>query len=87
MADMPEASNGKARRRPAAKAAIRPAVSKVKATIHISIEASQRLTVHAAMMGMDRSALVEKLISDHLRRYVVADRGRGEGIASGEAVA
>jgi hypothetical protein len=87
MADIPEASSGKARKRPAAKAAARPAASKVKVTIHLSVEASQRLTVHAAMMGMDRSALVEKLINDHLRRYVVADRGRGEGVASGEGAA
>src|SRR4051812_49997894 len=87
---MPESSeggNGKPRKRPAAKAATRPAASKVKATIHISIEASQRLTVHAAMMGIDRSALVEKLINDHLRRYVVSDRGGAEGAASGEAAA
>jgi hypothetical protein len=27
------------------------------------------------MMGLDRSALVEKLIHEHLRRYVVSDRG------------
>ena len=85
MADIPEASNGKARRRPAAKAAARPAASKVKATIHLSVEASQRLTVHAAMMQLDRSALVEKLISDHLRRYVVSDRGGADAAACGEA--
>ena len=50
---------------------------KVKATIHLSLEASQRLTVHAAMMGLDRSELVEQLINDHLRRFVVSDRGGG----------
>jgi hypothetical protein len=87
MPESSEARNGKGRKRLAAKAVTRSNVSKVKATIHISIEASQRLTVHAAMMGMDRSALVEKLINDHLRRYVVADRGRGEGVASGEGAA
>lgn len=79
-----EGGGGKARKRQAVKAAIRPAVSKVKATIHLSLEASQRLTVHAAMMGMDRSGLVEKLITDHLRRFVVSDRG-GAGDASGDA--
>src|SRR4051812_25918055 len=85
MADIPEASNGKARKRQAAKAAMRPAAAKVKATIHLSVEASQRLTVHAAMMGMDRSALVESLIGQHLRRFVVSDRSGAAGAASGEA--
>ena len=87
MAETPESGNGKGRKRGSAKPPGRLAVSKVKATIHISIEASQRLTVHAAMMGIDRSALVEKLITDHLRRYVVSDRGRPEEAASGDAVA
>ena len=39
------------------------------------------------MMGMDRSELVEKLINDHLRRYVVCDRGGAEADAGGEAAA
>jgi hypothetical protein len=89
MADIPEASNGQDRKRPArpaAKAAMRPAVSKVKCTIHLTVEASQRLDVHATMMGFDRSALVEKLLNEHLRRYVVSDRGRPEEAASGNAV-
>jgi hypothetical protein len=60
---------------------------KVKATIHLSVEADQRLNVHAAMYRMDRSELVEKLINDHLRRYVVSDRGGAEGSAAGDAVA
>jgi len=36
------------------------------------------------MMGLDRSSLVERLINDHLRRYVVSDRG-GAGDEGGEA--
>jgi hypothetical protein len=47
----------------------------VKSTIPLSGEASKWLTVHAAMLGMDRSALVEQLINDNLRRFVVLDRG------------
>ncbi len=79
---------GKPRKRSAAKPPVRLAISKVKATIHLSLEASQRLDIHATMMGYDRSALVEKLINDHLRRYVVSDRGGGgDGAADGEAVA
>jgi len=86
MSESPESGNGKARKRLAAKASTRQSAVKVKATIHLSVEASQRLTVHAAMMGMDRSELVEKLIGDHLRRFVVSDRG-GAGDAASEAAA
>jgi len=86
MSESPENGNGKARKRMAGKASARPAAAKVKSTIHLSVEASQRLTVHAAMMGMDRSELVEKLINDHLRRFVVSDRG-GAGDAASEAAA
>lgn len=75
-------SEGKARKRSAAKAAGRQTAEKVKATIHLSLEASQRLTVHAAMMGMDRSELVEQLIRDHLKRFVVSDRGGGSSEGS-----
>lgn len=77
--------SSKPRKRGAAKMPARPASTKVKATIHLSIEASQRLDIHATMMDMDRSALVEKLINDHLRRYVVSDRGGSENSASHEA--
>lgn len=77
---------GKPRKRGAAKTPVRVASTKVKCTIHLSLEASQRLDIHACMMGFDRSALVEKLINDHLRRYVVSDRGGPDG-AGGEAAA
>jgi hypothetical protein len=84
MAELNEGGNGKARKRPAAKAAAGQAAGKVKATIHLSGEADKRLSVHATMMEMDRSELVEKLINDHLRRYVVSDRG-GDGAGGSEA--
>jgi hypothetical protein len=58
-----------------AKASARPSVLKVKSTIHLTPEASQRLDIHVTMMGARRSALVEKLVNEHLRRYVVSDRG------------
>ncbi len=73
--ELPEQSSGKPRKRPAAKGAKAQGVGKVKSTIHLTLEASQRLTVHAAMMGMDRSELVEQLIKENLRRFVVSDRG------------
>jgi hypothetical protein len=84
-----ETNSGKPRKRAAAKAAGRQSGEKVKATIHLTVEASQRLTVHAAMMGMDRSELVEQLIRDHLKRFVVSDRGGGssDGSSSEAAVA
>lgn len=83
MSESPENGNGKARKRQTGKTGRGPAVSKVKATIHLSVEASQRLTVHAAMMGMDRSELVEQLINLHLRRFVVSDRGgAGDDVAA-----
>jgi hypothetical protein len=75
VAELFESGTGKGRKRLAVKTAARQTVAKVKSTIHLSVEASQRLDIHATMMGLDRSALVEKLISDHLRRYVVSDRG------------
>jgi hypothetical protein len=87
MADSSETINGKPRTRLAAKPAARQTVSKVKSTIHLSVEASQRLDIHATMMGLDRSALVEKLINDHLRRYVVSDRGGQDTNASIEDAA
>lgn len=70
-----ELQGGKLRKRTAAKPQSRPAVSKVKSTIHLSLETSQRLDIHATMMGMDRSSLVGLLIDTHLRRFIVSDRG------------
>lgn len=84
MSDTLDAGNGKSRKKPAGKTPTRQAASKVKATIHLTVEASQRLDVHATMMGMDRSSLVEKLINEGLRRWVVSDRG-GAGEDAGEA--
>jgi len=66
----------------------------VKATVRISAEADNRLGVHAQMTGLTRSAIVEALVIEHLRRYVVSDRGgardgpgRVEGAGVGPALA
>jgi len=56
----------------------------VKSTIHLSAEASQRLSVHCAMLSMDRSELVESLIQAHCRRFVVSDRGGASEEVGGE---
>ena len=60
MADAIESGNGKTRKRSGTKAAAGQAAAKVKATIHLSVEADQRLSVHATMMKLDRSELVVK---------------------------
>jgi hypothetical protein len=87
MAEASENGTGKARKRSAGKLPGRQAVSKVKSTIHLSVEASQRLDIHCTMMGYDRSEMVEKLINDHLRRYVVSDRGGADNAALDDAAA
>lgn len=84
--ELPDGGSGKTRKRVAAKTATDQKAKKVKSTIHLSLEASQRLDIHATMMGFDRSELVERLINDHLRRYVVSDRG-GNASASGDEAA
>ncbi len=87
MAEPSESGSGKPRKRQTAKVTNDQPARKVKSTIHLSLEASQRLDIHATMMGFDRSALVEKLINDHLRRYVVSDRRGSVGMASDEEAA
>jgi Ribbon-helix-helix protein, copG family len=82
-----EAGSGKTRKRPAAKAVTGQSAPKIKATIHLSSEADERLSIHAIKMGMDRSELVEWLISQYLRRWVVSDRGGPDGAAGGDAAA
>src|SRR4051812_46972118 len=66
----------RARKRPAVKPSQRPAVEKHKLTLYVTAEAAKRLAVHATMLDTDRSALVESLIWDQLRRFVVSDRDR-----------
>ena len=83
MAETVETAGGKPRKRLAAKPANDLNAKKLKSTIHLSREASQRLDIHCTMMGFDRSALVEKLINESLRRYVVSDRG-GQETATGQ---
>ncbi len=73
-----DAQGGKPRKRQSGKSAGRAGGGKVKSTIHLSVEASQRLDIHATMTNLDRSALVEQLINLHLRRWVVSDRGGSE---------
>lgn len=87
MSEQSESLGGKGRKRSAGKAAAGQAAGKIKATIHLSVDADKRLSVHATMMEMDRSELVESLIVKHLRRYVVSDRGEISDGGGLEAVA
>ena len=87
MQEAVENGNGKPRKRAVVKMASELPAKKVKSTIHLSREADQRLDIHCTMMGFDRSSLVEKLINDTLRRYVVSDRGGSPGTLPGEEAA
>lgn len=87
MTEQSDGLSGKGRKRQPGKAAAGQAAPKVKATIHLSGEADERLSIHAIKMGMDRSELVEWLIEKYLRRWVVSDRGGTEGAAGGDAAA
>ena len=78
-----DGSAAKAPRRLSAKTSQPPGGKRVKCTISLSTQASQRLGVHASMTGQDRSELVERLINDHLRRFVVSDRGGPESHKAG----
>ena len=83
-AEAVDAANGKMRKRASSKPSMPIATGKVKATIHLTAENHKRLSVHAAMLGVDRSELVESLIATHLKRFVVSDRGdRAGGLESG----
>jgi hypothetical protein len=55
------------------------AAPKQKLTLYVDVEASKRLGVHATMLGTDRSALVQTLINENLKRFVVSDRAKPDG--------
>ena len=86
MSEPSESGSAKGRKRPGSKTVTGQGAGKVKATIHLSPDADKRLSIHATMMEMDRSELMEHLIVTYLKRYVVSDRG-GEAGAVDEAAA
>jgi hypothetical protein len=85
--DLAVAELPKSRRRPVARTT-RPEVPKsVKIGLYISPESARRLGATALMESRDRSDIVDQLIRDHLRRYVIQDRGSrpaGEPLTLGE---
>jgi hypothetical protein len=48
--------------------------SKVKIAAYISLESARRLGIHATMTGKDRSTIIDALIKEHLRDWVVQYR-------------
>lgn len=69
----------KTRKRAAAKAAGNKNRETVKSTIILSVEAAQRLGIHATMAGEDRSAIVDRLIREHLKGWKVSTWGKSSG--------
>ncbi len=67
-----------------AKRAVTRVVDRVDRKLRLSSEADRRLSVHAAGTGQRPSAVVEGLIREHLRRFVLTDRGEGPPLAAGE---
>lgn len=50
---------------------------KVKIAAYVSLESARRLGIHATMTGQDRSTIVDALIREHLRDWVVQYRPSG----------
>lgn len=68
----------KPRRRQSSKAQARPSADRVKVSIVLTSDVDFKLSVAAAALRMDRSALVNKLLGESatLRRFVVQDRAK-----------
>jgi hypothetical protein len=62
-------------------AALRKAASREKSTLLIPTETSIKLSVAAALRGMDRSELVSELLADSLRHIVISVRATSNGSA------
>jgi hypothetical protein len=53
------------------------AKSKVKIAAYVSQESARRLGIHATMTDQDRSTIIDTLIREHLRDWVVQYRPSG----------
>ena len=73
------AESTRPRRRPVSRSPKPQADRKIKVGLYISPESARRLGATALMEGKDRSDLVDELIRQHLRRWVVVDRGGAPG--------
>lgn len=69
--------------RPRARQRANAAVRKVdKCTLLLDTDTSLKLTVAAHLRGLDRSELVNRLLTDSLRHVVISVRGQREVSAS-----
>ena len=68
----------KPRRRMESKAPMRTAADKVKVSIVLAADVDFKLSVASAALRMDRSALVNQILSESptMRRFVVQDRAK-----------
>jgi hypothetical protein len=55
------------------------AKSKVKISAYLSVESARRLGIHATMTNQDRSTIIDALIRDNLRDWVVQYRPSTRG--------
>jgi hypothetical protein len=49
----------------------------VKIAAYVSVESARRLGIHATMTDQDRSSIIDSLIREHLRDWVVQYRPTG----------
>jgi hypothetical protein len=77
-ASLEDPQSGKSRKNKPAKLPSRKSTAKVKVSLMLTDDVDFRLTVHAAALKLDRSALANQLLDAALKRFVVQDRGRTE---------
>ena len=75
---MDDPQSGKGKRSKSSKVPSRKSTTKVKVSLMLTEDVDFRLTVHAAALRTDRSALANQLLDSGLKRFVVQDRGRPE---------
>lgn len=69
----------KGRRRVSRKTSKDPTPKKFKVTYYLTGSAIERVGVAATMEHLDKSEVVERLIHEHLRKWVVSCRGQRPG--------
>ena len=83
VAESTSAEVSKSRRRSVSRSPRVQAEKSVKVGLYISQESARKLGITATMEGKDRSAIVDELIRQHLRKYVVSVRSsRSEELAN-----
>ncbi len=70
--DGPEAKSRRGRAPKSTKG--QDAKGKVKIAAYVSLDSARRLGIHATMTSQDRSSIIDQLIREHLRDWVVQYR-------------